>query len=254
MIQSVQKALQLLQILSDGKQIPISLMEISERAGVPKPTCCHLLQTLCEEGFAVRVSHTKGYVLGPRTYYLTRYGQYEEELVSLCRQVMRWMERESHGTVVLSVIRSGQKYIINYEDTEQQLFFEHPQLRMDDIFRTATGRAILAHMKAEAVREIYERHGPLPKGHWDEIRSLQQLQTELQKLRRQKIVVTQPIDSEAEFNAVGYACPLFRAGVCIGAIGIARKPSGENTEDETLRRILLKGTKEIQRRLDYEKE
>ena len=43
MIKSVQKAIQILQILSDGQNEPVPLSEIAERAGLNKSTCAHLL-------------------------------------------------------------------------------------------------------------------------------------------------------------------------------------------------------------------
>ena len=152
MIHSVQKAMHILSVLSDAKNQPVPLMDIAERTGYPKPTCAHLLETLCHDGYAVRVSQTKGYILGPALYCLTRYGRYEEELVSLCRPVMRWMERNSHATVVLSVIQSHHKFIIDYADAEQNLFSEHPKIRTDDIYRTATGRAIIRSPKPSWTR------------------------------------------------------------------------------------------------------
>ena len=118
----------------------------------------------------------------------------------------------------------------------------------------ATGRAIISQMSAETVRDIYQRHGSIPEGHWDGIDSLKKLHSELGKIRRQKIVVTEPAFGDSERNAFGYASPLFRNGVCIGAIGIARKPFSDEQTDALMRKVLTKGTREIQRRLDYEGE
>ena len=142
MIQSVQKAMEILRVVSDGKNHPVPLMEIAQKTGYPKPTCAHLLETLCHDGYAERVSHAEGYRLGAAAYYLTRYGSFEQPLVSLCRPVMRWMERKTHATVILSVLRNRQKFIIAYADTEQNLLREHPSICMDDLYRTATGRAM----------------------------------------------------------------------------------------------------------------
>ena len=155
MIHSVEKAMKILAVISNAKNAPVTLMELSNQTGIPKPTCSHLLETLCHDGYARRVSHTEGYVLGPAVYHLTRYGRYEKELVTLCRPIMRWMEKKSHATVVLSVIQNHQKFIIDYADDEQNLFSEHPQIRTDEIYRTATGRAILSHMDRNEVRAIW---------------------------------------------------------------------------------------------------
>ena len=129
MIHSVHKAMQILTVISDGKGEPVSVAEIAERTAFPKPTCAHLLATLREDGYVKKVSHTAGYVLGPSTHYLSRYGRYENEMISLARPVMRWMEQKTHATVVLAVIQNGHKYIIEHLDNEQNLFADHPTIK-----------------------------------------------------------------------------------------------------------------------------
>lgn len=257
MIHSVQKAMQILSVLSDGKSRPVPLIEIAARTGYPKPTCSHILETLCQDGYARRISHSKGYMPGPALYYLTRYGRYEEEFVSLCRPVMRWMEKKTHATAVLSVIHNNQKFIIDYADNEQNLFWEHPTIRTDDIYRTATGRAILAYMSSDQVKDVWDKYGKPPAGHWDEITSFESLIEALKIIRRQEIVVSGNPEKEDTKNAIGYAYPLFQRTTCIGAVGIAWKPLYPTQKidpqtEKLLCNILRKGAKEIMRRLSYE--
>lgn len=257
MIQSVKKAMKILSVLSDAKLASVQLMEISERTGIPKPTCSHILDTLCYDGYAVRISQSEGYRLGPAVYHLTRYGRYEGKLVALCRPVMKWMERNSHCTAVLSVIQSGTKFIIDYADTEQNLFYEHPQIKTDDIYRTATGRAILAHMDRDEVKAVYDKTGNPPEGHWDAVTSYETLVAELDKLRNEEIIKSESTEANGIKLSIGYAYPLFKKDVCIGAIGIAWRLPVDHEEkdkemDKKIRGILLKGAKEIQHRLSYE--
>ena len=259
MILSVQKAMHLLSILSDFGGAPVSLLEISELCHYPKPTVAHLLATLSHDGYVTHDPEAHRYALGPRTYYLGRHGRYSEELVSICRPIMRWMEKKSHGTVVLSVIHSRQKYIIDYEDREQQIFSEHANMRIGDIYRTATGRILLSHMEPDAIREIYEEYGAPHRGHWSEVTSFESLVAELEKIRKKKIVITEPIAEQEHTNAWGFASPVMKNGKCIGAIGIAyRVTECEGVLDEKTKKELIcivqRGTGEIERRLSYEGE
>ena len=254
MILSVQKAMQILLVLSNAKNQPVPLTEIAAKTGYPKPTCSHLLETLCHEGYVVRVSQTKGYTLGPSLYCLTRYGRYGEELVSLCRPVMRWMEQKTHATVVLSTIQSGLKFIVDYADNEQNLFVDRPKIRTDDIYRTATGRAILAQMGHEEVAEIYRKYGPPPTGHWSEVTSYETLVKALDIIRCQDVVISGIENGQITHKNVGFACPLFQNRTCIGAIGLAWKNAEETLSpslEEELIKTLRKGTREIHRRLHY---
>ena len=166
------------------------------------------------------------------------------------------MEQKSRATVILSVIRSNQKFIIDYADTEQKLFEEHPNIRTDDIYRTATGRAILSHMNRDEIKAFWDKYGTPPPGHWDEITSYETLIQALNSIRQKKVVVSKGEKNIGEQKANGYACPLFRRSNCIGAIGLALKLTEEDEDfgqrEQELCRILVKGAKEIQRRLNYE--
>lgn len=256
MIAVIQKSMRILSVIADGMGTAVTLQRISELTGYPKPTCVRILATLCEDGYAVRVSHSEGYRLGPGLFYLTRHGRYEEKLVALCAPVVRWLEKKSHATVVLSVIQSGRKFIIDYADREQHLFEEKEKIRIGDIYRTATGRAILAHMSEGEVREIYDRYGNPEPGHWERVKSYSDLISALSELRREEIIVSDAISDRRLHNARGYACPIFRGGICIGAIGIAQEetsPDGiSESRDGELRDLLRRGTKEIHRRIAYE--
>lgn len=257
MINSVEKAMTILSLLSDAKNSPVRLAEIAERTGYPKPTCSHILDTLCRDGYVKHISRSAGYALGPSVYRLTRYGRYDAELVTLCRPVLRWLERKSHGTVVLSVIQSNRKFIIDYADGEQNLFLDRETIRTDDIYRTATGRAILAYMDRDRVKAVWDKYGKPPEGHWDSVTSYDSLLYALDEIRRHSVVVTDATDRSGDRDSVGYACPLFHRSRCIGAVGIAWKSADpkeyENREKaELLSSLVKKGAKEIMRRLSYE--
>ncbi len=255
MIYSVQKAMRILSVISDQKGEPLSLGRIAERTALPKPTCSHLLATLEQDGYVKRISHTLGYVLGPSTYYLSRYGRYENERIVLARPVMRWMERQTHATVVLSVIENHRKYIVEYMDNEQNLFRERSLIKEDDIYRTATGRAILAQMNRDEIKEVWKSNGPPPEGDWDEVKSYEELLDALSEVKRQSVVITKG-SKRKDSETRGFACPLFQRSACIGAVGLAWTRSDESEEElarieKKLCDVLLKGKKEIQRRLLY---
>ena len=75
MINSVHKAMNILSIISDAENKPVTLTEISQKSGINASTCAHIISTLSEDGYVERVSHREGYILGPETYILTRFGQ-----------------------------------------------------------------------------------------------------------------------------------------------------------------------------------
>lgn len=254
MIRSADKTMRIISAVADGKGEPVSLGEIAKRTEMPSSTVAHFVSTLTSDGYLIKVSRKSGYVIGPSLHYLTRYGIYEADLVSTCRPIMRWIERTTHATAVLSVIKSGRKFIIDYADDEQKLFAEHTRIRTGDIYRTATGRVILAEMERDEVARLYNSLGAPERDHWEEVTSLDSLYEELAKIKKTRMVVTRRSVGEGEKNAAGYGAPLFRNGECVGAVGIAVKDPAAITDerDAELRAALKKAAREINRRLAYE--
>jgi len=236
MIKSLQKAMALLSVISDGRGEPVRIMDISEKTGIPRPSCAHILETLAHDGYVVRLSHTDGYVLGPSLYHLTRSGRYDERLVALSRPILHSIEKRSGGTVILSVIKGGHKFIIDYLDGEQNVFPERQRIITDDIYRTATGRVILARMNGEGRRAIYDRYGAPDPSHWSGIFSFTELSERLDALAREPVVIS-GLDEEgrASHEFFGLASPILKNGACIGALGIAYRSSiGEYADKELI--------------------
>ncbi len=59
------------------------------------------------EGYAERVSHSQGYILGPATFCLSRYGKYNNKFISLCHPIMNYIHKKTGHAVVLAVIQVG---------------------------------------------------------------------------------------------------------------------------------------------------
>ena len=256
MIESVRKATRILTVIADNGGQPLPLGEISARVGINKATCAHIVDTLVCEGFLVKISPTKGYITGPAAYCLSRFGRYGSDLISVCRPVMNYLYNTLGHCVVLAVIQGSTKYVIDYID-DGQIFESKQKIRKDDIYRTATGRAILAYMDRDGVKAVWDKYGKPPKGHWDRVTSYESLLDALDEIRRHSVVVTDATDRSENKDSIGYACPLFHRARCIGAVGIAWKPTDsegyeKSEKEKMLSALVQKGAKEIMRRLSYE--
>ena len=196
MIKSVQKAMNILRILSDEPHECVSLKYISEKSGIEKSTCSHIIGTLCAEGYITRISQSQGYKLGPAAYCLTRYGKYDESLISVCHPILRWLAKKTHNTVLLAVLKNSQKYIIDYIDEENRLFEHSGSIFTDDIYRTGTGRILLAHMSRDEIVDIYGKYGNPKNEDWSGITSFSELLAGLEKIKSAPYVKTSSLRSD----------------------------------------------------------
>jgi DNA-binding IclR family transcriptional regulator len=250
---SVLKTTQILNIISDGKNKPVTLSHISEATGINKSTCSHIISTLMEEGFVKRISQTQGYILGPQVYCLCRHGKYDDKLSEICHPILKWIYKKTGCAVVLAVVENGKKFAIDYIDNENKILRPNKDIYPDDLYRTATGRIIMANMNENELREAFDKNGIPPKGHWDEVKSFEDLLFEISKINGKKTVKTDYIPKDKQIVLSGYAAAVFKNSKCIGAIGVATysTPDFTDSDEENIISTLLKARAEIGRRLNY---
>jgi len=143
LIKSVKKAMDILTILSANAEEPITLGELAEQTGLNKSTCAHIVDTLCESFYVERISRTKGYRLGPWAYMLSRYGRYQNKLVTIAIPVLKWLQAKTGATVFISVICNGKKYIVYHIDKMGILPMSDGSMIQGRLETTATGLLLM---------------------------------------------------------------------------------------------------------------
>ncbi|MBE6705485.1 MAG: hypothetical protein E7583_09495, partial [Ruminococcaceae bacterium] len=110
---SVEKTMMILRAISDGKGTPVTLERISSDTGINKSTLSHIVSTLAKSGYLQRVSHNEGYIIGPELHFLTRYGRYGEDIISVCNPILEHLARITDATAVFAILGGDKKYIID---------------------------------------------------------------------------------------------------------------------------------------------
>lgn len=253
MIASIQKAIKILTLVADGRSTPTPLCEISERTGINKSTCSRIIGTLVHEGFLVKISSSKGYVLGPAAYCLSRFGRYGSDLISVCHPVMQYLYKTLGYCVVLAVTEGREKYVIDYID-DGRIFENKQKIMRDDIYRTATGRTILKNMSKKEIYAVWEKYGKPSEKEWAEICSLEDLLSYAASDRDRDMVAVRSADGDRTI-VFGYSVPIKRGARCVAALGIAvkielcKEKEFVTHDDPNIRKLLLKAADVISERL-----
>lgn len=158
MIKSVVKAMDILTVLSGNKEKPMPLSELSERTGINKSTCAHIVDTLCEGLYVERVSRSEGYRLGPWAYMLSRFGTFRQPLVNAAAPVVRWLHEKLQTDVFISVLCNGRKYIVYHIETDNVLPMRDGTMIQGYIEPTATGRLLMAYLSREELYHLLNRN------------------------------------------------------------------------------------------------
>ncbi len=248
MANSVEKTMQVLRTLSDSKGRAVTLSDLSKKTGINKSTLSHIIKVLCGEGYVARVSHREGYTVGPELFFLTRYGRFGEEITSGCHSILELLNRETKGTAIFAVLNGGKKYIIDYIEGQVHYSDSPAVILSDDLYRTVTGRVLLSRLSSFEAIEIFRENGLPKEGHWDAVKSENDYQAELSKIR-QMPCLCEVIPSESR-TLISFAAPIHKKRKCIAALGLVLEKTGE-TNVKHLETLFLRCVKETERRLEF---
>lgn len=254
MIQSVGRALDILMTVSDMRGEPVTLGAISQKTGIHTSTCAHLVQTLCEKGFLSQVSRSSGYILGAYAYYLTRYKTFHKELIETCNPALKWIQRRTGHTALLAILVEGEKFVISYAEDNKYLLHERGELFRGNLYNSATGRAMLSTMHRAELANLVQKIGLPREEDWPGIDSLNTLEKELRALANQKIVCIEN-SSIHQYDAIyGISIRAPRLGNCAVGLHVRQEAVPTEEEQQQIEKILLAGTREINRRLRFERD
>lgn len=157
MVNSVKKATDILQILSNNPGTCLTLGSISQLSGINESTCAHIVNSLCETFFIERVSRKEGYRLGPWAYMLSRKERYQESLIKISEPILTWLHEQLNVTVFLDVICNGRKFVLFYIDDEHRLLNSGDSIIQGKMETTASGLLHMAYMDKEDLRKVLSR-------------------------------------------------------------------------------------------------
>jgi IclR family acetate operon transcriptional repressor len=155
LIQSVQRALRLLEIIAEhgGRA---RAKEVARAAGLPLATTYHLLRTCAHEGWLQRLDDGS-YVLGHRIDVVRRHGTAARGL-ALARPALEWLRDELGGAVYLARYVDGEIVVAEIVDSPRA-----PRIDLwvgvhDAAHATALGKSILGQLPAADRDEYFSRH------------------------------------------------------------------------------------------------
>jgi len=188
MLLTVKKALDLLTMLSASPEEPQPAGVLARKVGMHPSTCSVMLKSLVKYGLVDQNGNRQGYTLGPMAYFLTRNGPYQKHIVLAAEPVMRRLVSEFQEKVLLAGLSQKGRILLAVVEGNQEIRIAKDRLFLDDIYRTATGRLLLAYLPPEERRERIVNLG-WPGDSWPEADSEQELEKALAHVHDQGYVV-----------------------------------------------------------------
>lgn len=174
MIQSLERALDLLEYLADHPDDPVTATALADHFALNRSTATSLLKTLVARGYVEQAGPRLGYRLGPMTHYLVRHGPYSPDLVAAAEPVMNALATELQESFVLARLHQNRLFMLYQAQGDQVLSLRHDLIIAEAIYRTANGRLLLSYLGEPELRAFLLQK-PLPDPEWPEARDERKL-------------------------------------------------------------------------------
>ncbi|HEY6279007.1 MAG TPA: IclR family transcriptional regulator [Streptosporangiaceae bacterium] len=214
-VQSVARALRLVEMVADGPVGGVSLSELSRGLGISKSSTLSLARTLV--GFGYLVDGHPGYTLGPALGRLGDAVYRQLPLCGLARPAIEDLLRATSLTSQVAVSDHGYLVFVDRVHSPGQVRW-YTQLGERELpYLSAAGKAMLSAMGVANVRQLCAEHG-MPARTDHTITDVDALLDDLAAARRRGFAVD---DEEDADGVVCVGAAFFgRGDACAGALSV----------------------------------
>ena len=215
MIQSLERAFLILEILDDAGPEGMGAQELARTVNLKFPTVHNFLKSLQYLGYVAQIDETSKYALGAKTFSIGRKNENKKVLSEIARPVAEELNRVLNETVVVTFYSNRTWYTLFQCNSKMELVV-NPRLPVtSNLYISATGRCILSNL-SEYERMKYVDIQGLPGNDWDGINSSGDLDKALTEIRKRGYEIY-----GAGRGTIGVAFPLHISSRSIdAAIGI----------------------------------
>jgi len=197
-LKSVRKALQIFELFTiDDPELSIS--ELVKKLSMPKVSVYRFLRVLMKSSFITQDKQTKKYRLGIKIFELGSIVLRNFDLREVAFPLIVELSKRSGETVHLGVLDNQQVVSIEGVESDQSLRISLPVGKRVYLHSTGIGKAILAFLPEQEVKEIVRQKG-LPRFTNNTIVHIEQLMKEIQLIKKRGYAI------DNEENESGIRC------------------------------------------------
>lgn len=216
-VQSVARALRLVEIVAEGPPRGRSLSELSRALGTSKSSTLALARTLVDFGY-LRDAHPRpGYTLGTALIRLGDIVGRQLPVSDLCRPLIESLSQETKMTARVAISDHGYPVFVDRVDGPGSVRFHTPLGQRELPYASAAGKAILSAMDEAEIRRMCSETGLAPRTAHT-ITDIDTLLDNLAAARRLGFAVDDEEDAEGVI-CVGAAF-FGHDGSCAGAVSV----------------------------------
>lgn len=203
-IQSVERALKILEILADYPD-GVGVTELSLKLDVAKSTAHRLLNTLSDHHYVSKDTKTDSYVLGTQILLIANQVQENLSIVEIAKDEIINLSLLTNETVHLCLFDKDEIVYIDKVESNQTIRM-HSRIGTRSLMHcTGVGKSILAFLDKEEVEAILSRKGMIVRTN-NTISNLEDMWVELERISKNGFAIDN-IENEEGIRCV--AAPIF---------------------------------------------
>ena len=165
MIQSLERAFLILEILDDAGVDGMGAQDLARTVGLKFPTVHNFLKSLVQLGYVSQLSETSKYALGPKAFNIGRKNDNRKSFSEVARPLAEELNRTLDETVVVTFY-SNRTWFTLFQCNSNKELVVNPRLPMtSNLYISATGRCILSSLP-EHERKEYVKNQGFPGKDW----------------------------------------------------------------------------------------
>ena len=235
MIKVIEKALNILELLSSDQSKEFLLSEIADTLNMDHGTCANIIKTLSTRGYVHQDAPRRGYKFGYMMFKLTNTAVNNEEITKMAREEIDKLGNLLNETAILSCIKNDKRIVLFYTTPNRELFVR-PNIDKS-VYSANTGRVILANYTPEHLERFIIRNRMPTREEWPAIYETEYPDLEFRRKLNKIRTTGYEIDKDSN-GIVGFAAPLWRGGHVTGSVGIYMPASRLKNENEILDQLL----------------
>lgn len=234
---AVQKAGVVLDVLSRHAR-PLSVSDVARAAAIPKSSAHSLLATMVTTGLVYRLDETRDYILGSRLVELGSRFLEGTGLVELFTDAARAFVEKTGQTIQLGRLEGMEVVYLARVEGDRPIQLASRVGTRIPASTTAMGKAAMSMLTTHEIRRRYHGIRRLPVMTDHSIRTINELLTELERIRQDGGLA---IDNEE--SGVGFRCfgaPLFNfSGLCYAVSTTLTTTSRTASEEQEIAKALI---------------
>lgn len=233
-------------------QPELSIGQIAERAGLPKPTVIRILSVLTERGYVERLPDVERYRLGVKTLELSSVYLQSTTVEAEARPIMTRLANETRQTANLGILDQNQVVHIEVVAPDRPVRFWASIGKREDAYVSGLGKVLLGTLEPAALDEYLAQERPAITQHT--ITDGTRLRAEIEQAAANGYAVDR---EESNLGVYCIAAPIRNASgqivaaVSISGLKVEFEPDGQMTRFSNL--VMAAGA-EISARLGWTSE